>query len=132
MKRKLVALTISVSLLFALGINQAFAHCGMCGMEQKAGEEKAVVSQTETFQAKVICLGCTLKKEKAAKAQCSIYGHKNALRTEDGRIWTILENDVSAELINSHDYAGKKVEIKGKKYKGAQVIEIATLKLLEE
>ena len=47
-------------------------------------------------------------------------------------MWTILENDVSGELINSHEYAGEEVEITGKKYRNAQVIEIETLKVLKE
>lgn len=81
-------------------------------------------SEAETFQATVICLGCTLKKTQGAKAQCSLYGHVNALKTADDKIWTILENDTSVELINSHEYAGKKVEITGKKFSGSQVIEI--------
>lgn len=86
----------------------------------------------ETIQGKVICLGCTLKKEKGAKAQCSIYGHTNAIRTKDGKIWSILENDKSTELINSHDYAGKSIEIKGRKIKEAQTIEVESFKVLSE
>jgi len=75
------------------------------------------------------CLGCSLKDAEGAGAQCSVYGHKNALRTTDGRTWTILENDASKELISSHDYTGKKVSIEGKKYPKAQVVEVESFEV---
>ena len=86
----------------------------------------------ETIQGKVICLGCTLKSEKGAKAQCSLYGHTNAIRTVDGKIWSILENDQSTDLVKNHDYAGKDVEISGKKFVDAQTIEVGSFKALSE
>lgn len=86
----------------------------------------------QIIKGKIICQGCTLKKEKEAKAQCSIYGHINAIRTKDGKIWTILENDKSTELINNHDYAGKDIEIKGKKLAEAQIIEVESFKVVSE
>lgn len=79
----------------------------------------------------MVCLGCTLKKEKGAQAQCSVYGHKNAIRTGNGKIWTILENDASNELINSHEYGGKEVEITGKKFIDAQIVEVESFKIIE-
>jgi hypothetical protein len=39
-----------------------------------------------------------------------------------------LENDKSTELINNHDYAGKEVEIKGKRLPDAQTIEVESFK----
>ena len=78
----------------------------------------------ETIEGEVICLGCTLKKADGAKAQCSVYGHKNAIKTGDGGILTILENDQSTKLINDHDYAGKKVEIQGRVFPEANVIQV--------
>ena len=94
-------------------------------------QEKAK-DEYEIIKGKVICQGCTLKKEKQAKAQCSIYGHINAIRTKDGKIWTILENDKSTELINNHDYAGNDIEIRGKKFAEAQIIEVDSFKVLSE
>lgn len=122
---KLLIVAALLSLLFGFGASKAFAHCGECGIAE------AEAAETVTFQAKVICLGCTLKKEQSAKAQCSLYGHTQALMTEDDKIWTILENDTSTELINSHEYKGKKVEITGKKFIGTQIIEIESFKVIE-
>ena len=94
--------------------------------------QEKIEDEYEIIKGKVICQGCTLKKEKQAKAQCSIYGHINAIRAEDGKIWTILENDKSTELINNHDYTGNDIEIKGRKIKEAQTIEVESFKVLSE
>lgn len=125
---KRLFLIISILSVLCLISPQIFAHCGFCGKGKLAFAQE--VSQTETIKGKVICLGCHLKKEKGAKAQCSLYGHINAIKTEDGKIWSILENDQSKELINNHDYAGKDVEIKGRKITEAQVIEVESFKIL--
>lgn len=119
------------SLLFNFWMGEALATCGVCG-EGGGVAEAAVVDEQETFQAEVICLGCMLKKEQGGKAQCSDYGHSNALRTNDGKIWTILENDISTELIHSDDYTGEKVEITGRKFIDTQVVEIESFKVIEE
>lgn len=128
---RLLGFVVSLALLSNVWIGEAYAHCGMCGM---GGEKVEAATQTSpvTLKAKVICLGCTLKKEQGARAQCSVYGHQHALKTEDGKIWTILENDASTELINSHEYTGKEVEVTGKKFNEAQVIEVESFKVIEE
>ncbi len=86
---------------------------------------------------KVICLGCSLKKEKQAQAQCSIYGHINALLIEKvinaqgkkideakGKIYQFLHNDQSDNLIKDHSYAGKILIITGKIYPEANILEV--------
>ena len=128
---KLLGFFVSLALLSNVWIGGVYAHCGGCGTGEKEEVEAVTQASPVTFKAKVVCLGCSLKKEQGAKAQCSIYGHKNALKTEDGRIWTLLENDASKELINSHEYAGKEIEIAGKVFGNTQIIEIETFKLVE-
>lgn len=124
---------IVLGFMMSFGATDVLANCGMCGKGEKKTEEKIAVSaDAKTFQAAVICLGCTLKKEQGAKALCSLFGHKNALRTQDGKIWTILENKTSTELINLHDYAGKNIEVVGKKFADAQVIEVNSFNVLGE
>ncbi|MFH1854711.1 MAG: hypothetical protein ABH815_05305 [Candidatus Omnitrophota bacterium] len=127
---RLLGFVVPLVLLSNIWIGETYAHCGRCGVEEKV--EAITHALPVTLKAEVICLGCALKKGQGAKANCSLYGHVNALRSEDGRIWTILENDMSTDLINSHEYAGKQVEIAGKKFGGAQVVEIETFKLIGE
>ena len=126
---KLVGFAILLVLVLNVWISEASANCGGCGTGE-AKLDTVTEASPVSFKAGVICLGCALKKGQGAKANCSLYGHVNALKSEDGRIWTILENDVSTELISSHEYAGKDVEITGKKFGGTQVIEIETFKIV--
>jgi hypothetical protein len=94
---------------------------------------------------KVICLGCSLKKEKSALAQCSIYGHTNALIIEmvfdaqgkfieevKGKIYQFLHNDQSDKLITDHEFAGKAMVVVGKIYPEANIIEVNFYKVKEE
>ena len=129
---RLLGFVVLSVLFFHLWIGEASAHCGMCGMGEEDKVEAVTKASPVTLKAKVICLGCSLKKEQGANAQCSVYGHQHALKTEDGKIWTILENDISTELINSHEYAGKEIEIAGKIFGSTQIIEIESFKLVEE
>ena len=128
--KQLGVFIVVVVLVLGFCKTDVFADCGMCGVDGEHVEEE--LSNIKTFQATAICLGCTLKKEQGAKALCSVFGHKNALRTEDGKIWTILENEASAELINLHEYAGEKIQIKGKKFADTQVVEVTSFKVLGE
>ena len=121
--------TVIVVLVLSLGFflsNSAFAHCGVCGVGKPAASAQ---ESLETINGEIICLGCTLKKEQGAKAQCSVYGHTNGLKTSDGKIWTFLENDSSTKLVNDHSLAGKKAEIKGKIYENANYIEVESYKV---
>jgi hypothetical protein len=104
----------------------------LTGLNTLGFAQEKTKDEYEIITGKVICQGCTLKKEKGAKAQCSIYGHINAIRTKDGKIWTILENDNSTELINNHDYEGSDIEIRGKRFDEARVIEVASFKILSK
>ena len=106
---------------------------------------------------KVICVGCTLSKEKGANAQCSIYGHTSALKVEKvvfsgswrrdpnykgkwpppdlphpdpaykGKIFYFLPNNGSAELLKEK-YHGKKVIIVGKIYPEENMVDIRFVK----
>ncbi len=61
-----------------------------------------------------ICLGCSLKKEKGAAAQCSKYGHRHVLKvtsatvdgkerpTMEGWVLHYLETDKAEPLIKEH------------------------------
>ncbi len=106
------------------------------------------ISETEKEQPDVIrvtvegtnfCLGCSLKKNKGAGAQCSIFGHKHALEVtkvvaEDGkeltemRGWVLhyLETEKSQDLIKKHH--GEKLTITGKVYPRERVIEADSFK----
>ncbi len=78
------------------------------------------------------CLGCSLKKAEGARAACSIYGHRHALRVTAahaadghalpelvGQTIHYLDNDASAPLVKGETTHGQRVEVKGR-YFGAE------------
>ncbi|MCH7773183.1 MAG: hypothetical protein IH784_02105 [Bacteroidetes bacterium] len=82
-----------------------------------------------------ICLGCTLKHEKGASAQCKIYGHRHTLKVEKaydengeelmymaGWILHYLENDNSEEYIMGHH--NDELKIKGIVYINERTLEV--------
>src|SRR5688572_19433713 len=80
--------------------------------------------QPATFKGTLACLGCDLKKAYGAGAQCSVYGHKHALKTADGKYYTFLENAKSEPLIKGEALHGKPIEVTGVVFPGSQVIEV--------
>ena len=81
-----------------------------------------------TMRGTLACLGCDLKKAHGAGAQCSVYGHKHALKTSNGKYYTFLENAKSEPLIKGEALHGKTVEVRGTLFPGSQVIEVTSYK----
>ena len=84
------------------------------------------------------CLGCSLKKQKGAAAQCSVFGHKHSLRIatatgKDGKEladlkgWVLhyLENEKSVDLIKKHH--GATVNLRGIIYPSERVFEVSEM-----
>ena len=101
------------------------------GLGASPGAQAQTTGST-TIHGEVVCFGCALKKEQGAKAQCSIYGHVNAVRLEDGKIWSMLENDQSKELVRNHDYAGKHVHIRGRQIPEAHTDGVESFEMVSE
>lgn len=80
----------------------------------------------QTLEGKLVCLGCTLKKNDGVQAQCSTYGHKGALQTSDGSLWSFVENDRSKKLINDTSLHGKSVKVTGTIIEKAKRIDVAS------
>ena len=138
--------------LLVLSMILTFAPKILFAQEHTHSHSDAVTSATPKLNTdevvitgKVICLGCSLKKEKAALAQCSIYGHINALRIEKiidaqgksieeakGKIYQFLHNEQSDKFITNHDFSGKTMVITGKIYPEANIIEVNFYKVKEE
>lgn len=102
-----------------------------------------VATQPVTVVGENYCLGCSLKKEQGAAAQCSIYGHRHALKVESasgadgksiealvGDSLHYLDNDKSATLIKGEDFHKKRVEVKGKLFGPERTLDVAEVKAL--
>lgn len=113
--------------------------------QKQADEESAQARAIKaTITGKNICLGCALKEE-GAGAQCSVYGHRHALRVEkvtgasaagkgkdkakipEMKGWYLhyLDTDKAKSLIKEHD--GETLTLKGVVYSHERVIEVDEL-----
>ena len=96
---------------------------------------EAVVVGTNT------CLGCALKSEEGAHAQCSIYGHRHGLRVESatlgaktlelkGETLHYLDNDRSADLVKGEGTHGARVKVHGRVFEDANMIDVSSFETL--
>ncbi|KKK66611.1 hypothetical protein LCGC14_2962350, partial [marine sediment metagenome] len=108
------------------------------GLVLAQGKTEEPQAPPQVVKAKVagvnFCLGCALKKEQGAGAQCSRFGHKHSLRvtqvTVDGKEradmqgWVLhyLETDKSQDLIHKHH--GARLTVIGKIYSRERVLEV--------
>jgi len=90
--------------------------------------------EQKTFKGTLSCMGCDLKKADGANAQCKVYGHDHALKLEDGSYVSFMENDHSEKLINAAEgkWHGQKVEITGKFFAKANVIDVKKFKAMDK
>lgn len=116
--------------LAALFLTAAMA-VGQDVVQEKAKEVELV--------GKLVCLGCDLKANHGAAAQCSIYGHGHALKIEktvDGRkqvlYYTFLPNDKSKPLTEEEALHGKMVRGKGEVFPGSQVLQVESFSEVKE
>ena len=126
----------AVGISAAIVIFAVISH--VAGKEAKSGaspaKEIAVVGTN-------YCLGCALKREHGAGAQCSVYGHRHGLKVEKardgagnelaalkGRTLSYLENDKSEKLFKGEVFHGARVEVKGRLYEKESVIEVTEIK----
>ncbi len=109
------------------------------GCAEKDGVEIESDVIKATVEGANFCLGCALKKQKGAAAQCSIFGHKHALKVtravgKDGkeltgmRGWVLhyLETEKSQDLIKQHH--GEELTITGKVYPLERELEVDSFK----
>lgn len=111
--------------------------CAGLALGQKEADPATASSIEVTVTGQNICLGCSLKTEKGAGAQCSVYGHKHALRVDSasagerdlpamaGWVLHYLETAKSEELINGHHDEG--LTIVGTVYPNERVLEVVSV-----
>ena len=77
-----------------------------------------------TVVGEVVCVGCYLRENFAAKQDCDIYGHIMGILTDEGNLWTFTRNPESESLIKMEEVTGKMMKIEGKLYYNAHYIDI--------
>ena len=92
----------------------------------QAGEVTTPKAAHESFDGTLVCLGCDLKKAEGARAACSAFGHKHALKTADGKYISLLENQYSKDLVAGEKYHNQKVSIHGIYHANANQLDVET------
>ena len=87
-------------------------------------------SRQVVLEGKLLCRDCQLEKQYGYHAMCPLTGHHGWLQTSDGRLWGILEGNVSQELIHNSKLLGRGVKIYGRIFRKAGSIEVSEYQLL--
>lgn len=104
---------LSMVMLLALAIPAFTGHA-------TAGQK----AQDVTFEGKLVCAGCDLKKAEGARSACSTYGHNHVLKKADGTYISFLGNDYSSDLISGKKYHNKDISITGTYYADANLLDV--------
>lgn len=127
--KKFVILTVMLLAMASL----SYAGCGNCSAKtaQKANIVENVsfasvktTGEHATIKGTLVCLGCSLKKAEGANAACSVFGHTHALKTEDGKYVSFLQNKFSKDLLNGEKYHNKTVEVHGVYFASANLLDV--------
>jgi len=87
-------------------------------------------SRETVMEGKLLCRDCMLKDEYGYHAMCPTRGHHGSLQTKDGKIWNILEGDMSEELIHNSKLFGRTVRIHGRCFRRASSVEVDSYEVL--
>ena len=94
------------------------------------GEHKAArMGKRADFEGTLVCLGCDLKQAEGARAACKVYGHKHALKTEDGKYVNFLENQYSEDLLKGEKYHNQKMKVSGVYYADANTLDVKSFQV---
>lgn len=78
----------------------------------------------KTFKGKLVCESCDLKQTEGARAACTVFGHKHALKTEDGQYVNFLENQYSKDLINTEKLHNATIKVSGTYFANAHTLDV--------
>jgi len=77
----------------------------------------------------ILCRDCELEHRYGVKARCKVIGHHGAIATADGRIWNIVEQQTSANLIHDESLLGKNVVVRGRLFRSSRALVIESYQL---
>lgn len=85
-------------------------------------DEKGDVTMSGTL----ICLNCFFDQTDEARAFCTSNGHQHVLRAVDERLFTIVRDSKTKELIESESYQNKAVTITGRIIEDSRAIKVSS------
>lgn len=121
MRKTLIVLAALVAVFAMTGTNVM-----ACGEAKSSAATTVSETGDVTISGTLVCLGCDLKKADGARAACSVYGHKHALKTADGRYINLLENQYSDALVNGDKYHNKAIKVAGTMFANSNTMDVRT------
>jgi hypothetical protein len=82
------------------------------------------------WEGTLLCRDQQLARQYGYRPMCRITGHHGWLVTSDGRYWSILEGDVSRDLIHNSSLLGRRVKVEGRIFRKVGSIEVSSYELL--
>jgi len=76
-------------------------------------------SGTIEIEGTVVCRDCELSEVSGEKVMCNRTGHRGAIATDDGRIWNIVEQPGSTDLVHDSALLGKTVRLRARLFRRA-------------
>lgn len=86
--------------------------------------------KTVVLQATIMCRDCELKHRHGEQTICARIGHHGAIVTSDGRIWNIVEQPGSRDLIYDKSLLGRNVRLRAKLFRDAGSIAVESYEIL--
>ena len=87
-------------------------------------------SRATVMEGKLLCRDCLLKEHYGYHAMCPTRGHHGSLQTRDGKIWYILDGEVSEDLIHNSKLLGRTIRIHGRCFRRASSVEVDSYEVL--
>lgn len=72
-----------------------------------------------TIEGTLVCRDCELEHAYGEGALCPKNGHRGAIATRDGRIWNIVEQPASRDLVHNSAWLGRTVRVRARLYRHA-------------
>ena len=106
------------------------ALAGVVGLAQDEFKLRENKDRKE-FTGKIVCVGCYLQKQPGgAKSECTLHaGHAQGLVTDDGWLWTFVDNTKGHYLITNRKLLGKEIKVFGWTFPKSRYIEVSKYKL---
>ena len=113
----------------ASAVRPGFVNDSLVALMDRAVVNLAVARPLE-LEATVLCRDCELLDRHGEPALCDRFGHRGALVTSDGRIWNIMEQDGSLDLVRDEAMLGRRVRVRGTLYRDAGTIAVDSYEVL--
>ena len=127
-------LAIAASLVFVIGVGFAVAGGARIADAVVGAMDSAVVRWSGptdvVLEGRLVCRDCELEKRHGERPMCQRIGHHGAIATSDGRIWNIVEQPASADLIHDSALLGKAVRVRARLFREAGSLAVQTFTII--